>query len=450
MLKQISQILELSTIHAIPNIIRSNNLVLKFLWLFCFIGSSSVCAWFIFNNISKYFQYDVVSKIDIKYETSLIFPVVSICDLNPLTTNESKNYYKQIYRTEYPDFIYLDELMVRLKSNSTNQHLYGKNLIDYIVSCEFLSSQCNLDQDFDSYFDINYGNCIRFNSGTNFKGEKVKQKFVSNTGVWNSLDLEIFIGSSIQNTNIFSKKNGLNILISNSSTDSLYGEGINISPGTSTNVFLNKYSIVKQPYPYSECINDLTSISSHDSECFKKLITFKSTYIYDDCVRMCYQKLLSNNCKCQSAIYGYVYNDSLRKCLLDKSQDKNDSKCMYDNWEKLTKNSSILKECNCPFECEFNGYQYTTSFSEFPTKYYFDFLINKSSFIKKKYSNISYEELKRSVAKIQIFYDDLKQTIVSQEVKIDLGDMVSNIGGTLGLFLGNLFDIYHLKASLIE
>jgi hypothetical protein len=62
-----------------------------------------------------------------------------------------------------------------------------------------------------------------------------------------------------------------------------------------------------------------------------------------------------------------------------------------------------------------------------------------SSFIKKMYSNLSYEEMKQSIAKVEIFYDELKETIISQEIKTSLADLISNIGGILGLFLGNIF-----------
>ena len=52
---------------------------------------------------------------------------------------------------------------------------------------------------------------------------------------------------------------------------------------------------------------------------------------------------------------------------------------------------------------------------------------------------MSYEVMKQSIAKLEIFYDELKEMVISQEVKTSMGDLVSNIGGILGLFLGNIF-----------
>ena len=142
MIKKINQTLESSTIHAIPNIIRTDSLGIKILWLVCFIGSSCICAWFILNTINTYFKHEVVSKIEIKYENPLDFPVVSICNLNPLATNEAKSFAKKIYQDDYPDFIYLEELLLRLKSNDTNRHLFGKNMADIIIDCKFLNNNC--------------------------------------------------------------------------------------------------------------------------------------------------------------------------------------------------------------------------------------------------------------------------------------------------------------------
>ena len=66
------------------------------------------------------------------------------------------------------------------------------------------------------------------------------------------------------------------------------------------------------------------------------------------------------------------------------------------------------------------------------------------SLIKKRLGSLSYSDLKQNVARVQIFYNELKETFISEEIKTKIFDLVSNIGGTLGLFLGLSF------LSLIE
>lgn len=66
-----------------------------------------------------------------------------------------------------------------------------------------------------------------------------------------------------------------------------------------------------------------------------------------------------------------------------------------------------------------------------------------------KTDEISYESLKRNLVRISIFYTDLGYEQNEEMVKTDVIDLVSSIGGTLGLFLGmsflsfvEIFDIF--------
>ena len=103
----------------------------------------------------------------------------------------------------------------------------------------------------------------------------------------------------------------------------------------------------------------------------------------------------------------------------------------------------MKKKCNCPLECETNILSYAYSISEYPTIQNSKFLMNQS-LIKKRLGSLSYTDLKQNVARVQIFYNELKETFISEEIKTQIFDLVSNIGGTLGLFLGLSF------LSLIE
>ena len=43
------------------------------------------------------------------------------------------------------------------------------------------------------------------------------------------------------------------------------------------------------------------------------------------------------------------------------------------------------------------------------------------------------------MAAVRIYYDELRETVINQEAKMSWTDLVSNIGGSLGLFLGMSF-----------
>ena len=86
-----SAYLDASTIHAVPFLVKqSESCAWKSVWLCCFLVSVSGCAWFLNKSVHTYLANEVVSKTDIKYETDLVFPMITICDLNPFATSYAR------------------------------------------------------------------------------------------------------------------------------------------------------------------------------------------------------------------------------------------------------------------------------------------------------------------------------------------------------------------------
>ena len=54
-----------SSIHAIPNIVRSKYYSLKVIFFLCFLASSSLCAWYLITAIQNYLKYETVTNIKI-------------------------------------------------------------------------------------------------------------------------------------------------------------------------------------------------------------------------------------------------------------------------------------------------------------------------------------------------------------------------------------------------
>ena len=55
------------------------------------------------------------------------------------------------------------------------------------------------------------------------------------------------------------------------------------------------------------------------------------------------------------------------------------------------------------------------------------------------YNDNDYELFRSNILKFQIYFDEMKETIISHEIKTQLPDLVASVGGTLGLFLGLSF-----------
>ena len=51
----------------------------------------------------------------------------------------------------------------------------------------------------------------------------------------------------------------------------------------------------------------------------------------------------------------------------------------------------------------------------------------------------TYEDVQKSYYSMAIFYKDMKYTLISEDENYVLADLVSNIGGILGVFIGISF-----------
>ena len=123
--------LEASSIHAIPNIVRTKYSTLKIIWGSCLFVSIGLCGWYLFQIISAYLDNETVTKFQINNVHQLQFPIVSLCNL--------KSFYDQ-------------------------QENKGIGL-DIIKTAFFLENEIVKENEFDTYEDPNYGRCLRFNSG---------------------------------------------------------------------------------------------------------------------------------------------------------------------------------------------------------------------------------------------------------------------------------------------
>ena len=459
-MKLIKSRLSSSSFILLPNLYRSQNDLLKIIWLTLSIISASVCGWLMSRSIMDYYNYDVVTKTEVKYETYFKFPMITICNLNPFTTEYSNEFIRSYLNTSNPDFengFFMSySIFKHIEKNLTDPYLFGRRIDELIIDCSYGSIKCDLKEDFQHYYDLRLGNCYRFNSGKNMNGEKVEQKYAN--ALSNQLNFQLWIGSAQNNNNMFSVDNGLIIDISDS--ENSFSNSVLISPGYTTKISLEKLTIIKKPKPYSNCVNNLNSVDSYDSLIYKKLIVDSQKYNYHSCNLMCFQRYLGDICKCQLDYINLTYFNDMRFCYSNRSLNEQDIKCVNETATYfLNDNQMHLKSCDCPIECEYNFYRCENSISEFPSRKYLSYLL-KSNLIKSMFNNSlndsleTFKFIRENVANIFIMFPYSMQTYITEYAKTQPTDLVSSVGGILGLFLGLSFlsfiEIFDLAIQIIN
>jgi hypothetical protein len=230
-------LIETSTSHGLPNIVRTNRLSIKILWTVCLLAAIGGCSYMVFKSISDYYEHETVTKIEKITELKSRFPTVSICNRDPLTTFKAQMYVENFaFNDSNVNLSTVDNfpnLIQNITRTTRKTLLYAftdkidKTLLGsypQISRCSFNTEECSLN-DFEYYYNIDLGNCIRFNSGKNWTGSA--KPFLENdkTGHKYGLSLILF-AASLENLYSATFSDGLRIFIHNDSITPANSEGI--------------------------------------------------------------------------------------------------------------------------------------------------------------------------------------------------------------------------------
>jgi hypothetical protein len=418
-----------ASFHCYPKLFQQNTTnKARFIWLIFLIIFMSSTIWLISNALFEYFQFETISKIEMVTQNPGQFPTITICNSNSFTTKQAEVLFENVSITHnltktieaWP----LVEMLVandKYFNDSQRQEL-GFNLTQSLFSCTFNAKPCEIS-DFHYVYHFKYGNCFQFNHDM--------KKFSRLPGV--VYGLQLIIG--MLQTNMMSMSKGLVLFIHNQTNPpSLFDNPILLETGKETNVEVKRTFTHNTPRPYSECTDKFES----------ELARFIPIYKQKNCLDLCLQKLISDGCKCFLSAFS-VIDSSLPGCLNMSQYEcigKQFSSYIYEK----------LDYCNeqCPLECDSISYEISTSSLDFPTRNWFNFIFENSTAYIKSFESImnrtlTYESFKESNLALNIFYPSLKYTQLTESPKTSLIDLVSNVGGLLGIFLGfSIFSIVEI------
>ncbi|RNA36501.1 acid-sensing ion channel 2 isoform X1 [Brachionus plicatilis] len=407
--------------------------------------------------VINYLKYEVVTTIKVIEKDSLPFPAVTVCNANPFVSEEGLKYVSSFLEENNLTHIYDSELNnfgekndQEIFSNNTfnrfmvttlskglkteKKKIFSLGLKEILISCMFNLQQCS-ENDWEWYYDYFYGNCHRFNTGKNLKGEKIDIKYTNNAGKYNGLMVELFTGIP-NNHKTLSLTNGAHVFIDDNSFKPITQGGYDVATGFSTNLAIERIKTKLMPQPYSECIQNLDSIDSFDSEYYRKVFRSNLLYRQSDCFEAFQLSEIYKNCSCDEMGNNLVYENN------NTCDTFTEQLCAITITQKLLETNFKQKnKLFCPLECESIRYKVIKSENNYPSESYGNDL-SKTSKIRSLFenrSNISNEELRKNVLAVSVYYEYSEQTEISQSASISWEGLVGIIGGTLGLFLGMSF-----------
>ena len=465
----IEYILTRTSFYGLSNIFRTKFILGKIYWSLIVIICISCVSFTMFVSIKEFLDYEVVTKIQYHSEILPRFPAITVCNQNPFITEYSNQILNKFFnqseiknlqnKSNASQWEKLIELKFLTKTYAFNMISYGeKEKLGYkvnetILRCTFNLVKCDLSE-FEWSYHLLYGNCFTFNSLSN-KIDSAQVKNLSKVGKMYGLQLDLFVGFNQMNYNRMFEQ-GAHIFINNQSEkNNIFGGfndgygGFDASVGFKTNIAIQRLFINKQPSPYSKC-KSIEKIIDYSKQLGQYFMNLNFEYNQEICLTLCYQKFLIEKCQCYEPNLQNL--TKTRPCV-----NLTDFQCMK-NTSFSSQSESYIIECNdlCPPGCQSVKYPLTSSQIDYPSKGFAD-LMKLDPRIQEKFnysSNISYDDLRRSLVSLNIYYDDLGYIRIEEMPKISIIDLGFILYGNIGLFLGlsilSVFEIFEVFFLLLK
>ncbi|XP_046554137.1 acid-sensing ion channel 2-like [Haliotis rubra] len=286
---------------------------------------------------------------------------------------------------------------------------------NFIIDCKMEGFPCS-PKNFTTFVSHKYGNCYTFNAEGN--GKKVVSRF---TGPSHGLSLELYLDQD-EYIAALSPSAGARVLIHpRNSMPFPEDEGISIAPGVSTSVGLRKVDITRLTPPHGVCaemglVEDFYNTNLHTN--YSKL----------SCLKSCYQNLVIKYCHC--AMPGLYVPANITVCNMTNTTVETCSTELPDTQK------AEFQQCDksCPQPCREVRFEKTLSAAQWPSKQYKHHLQSKVQQSNYKFYGSQVEE--EDFARVEVYFEDLLFKEIEQQKAYESQNLISDIGGQLGLWLG--------------
>jgi hypothetical protein len=279
-------------------------------------------------------------------------------------------------------------------------------------------------------------NCYRFNGGKNMSNHSIipirKAKSGRDEGIWL----------------YFYNCNSVYVHNNTQMPSNLYSKGYYIRPGSFNFYDINRVYDQKLELPYNNCYKNVSK-SDYNQTIINYMMLKKIQYSHNECLYLCKNLKFNEVNVCNFSlnsldqdIYSEMYklnNDSIvRKCISAYFKESNDNN---------NNNNNIYCSNYCSYECDtftydINSYSMMTKSSG---------NIDYSESLYNSYGFNSYDNVSNTFFAFIVYYNDLQYTLIKQHPKIELFDLISNVGDTLGLFIGfsfiSLLEVFEILAE---
>ncbi|XP_072508332.1 acid-sensing ion channel 3 isoform X1 [Notamacropus eugenii] len=440
------------TLHGLGHVFGPGGLTLRRgLWAVAVLLSLTAFLYQVADRIEYYGQFHHVTVLDEHESHHLVFPAVTLCNLNPLrrsqiTPNDLHWAGPALLGLEPRDHAdYLKELGQPpappgfMPSATYNlSELYaraGHTMDDMLLDCRYRGRPCGPDN-FTKIF-TRMGQCYIFNSGS----DGAELLSTPKGGAGNGLEIMLTVQQDEylpvwRDSEQTPYEAGIRVQIhSQDEPPTIDQLGFGVAPGYQTFVSCQKQQLLFLPQPWGNCSSVLPDpdfdMGPLDLNPSNPSPGPRSAYSLSGCRHVCETRFLSRKCGCRMM----YMPGSAPICSPQQYKD-----CARPALDSMMKKDTT---CLCPSPCASTRYEKELSMVRIPSR-------ASASYLAQKF-NRSKQYIADNVLVLDIFFEALNYETVEQKKAYEVAALLGDIGGQMGLFIGaSLLTILEILDYLFE
>ncbi|XP_021339184.1 acid-sensing ion channel 5-like [Mizuhopecten yessoensis] len=379
----VQDFLSSATIHGLHKAAANESLIRRCVWIILLMGMITSLSIFTYLELSMYFRYETRTSTHVSKRKHVEFPAVTICNINQVKSSVVDCADLEFLMFHESELSHYAQLPIHRPNNGTSisgddidkcMRAHSHNL-EIFRSCFWEGRQVNCSHIFDASI-TPMGMCFTFN------GVLPQQK-----------------------SRMYGSVGGLRVVID--IEQHLYFFPETLQSGIKK---------ILLPPPHGNCVDQVSDANR---------LTRFHTYSSVACWTECFLNAVLSRCSCRH----YYISGSERLCNHDELVD-----CYVAitdlHVDNLTELVTARNGCQtCPQVCTTYTYDWSLSYAAFGSQFVNERLVNASFFPNKSYISSNFIDL-------TLFYNSLSETVVEEVPAKMLNDIVGNVGGQMGMFLG--------------
>ena len=407
---------ETTSIYGFLQIVNSKNAFQRLFWIILVI----CCNIYLILNIDMFIRsYElktISNKLSLKQDTTPVFPVVVLCNVNIIRNDkivellneiETINRMKGQNSTAKIDFEAITAIHMTIENRIFE---YGTMFDDFFISCKlFAAKNCKMENYWTKFWHPQYGTCFAFNDPFEQKGSQKQLVKVPNVGILGSLEVVLNISQNLYYHPLVHDAGAKLFIGTQGAFYDIQTKGYNLAPGFSHALSIRKKEIYRaDPHQNKACVEDYSFRFPAQAP------QYITKYNIEMCAYFCLATEVMESCNCTYFDTQHFYpnasicDDSSSTCL-ENIQD------MY-----FRREIDCIKKCQPP--CQEKIYLTDLTSLEFPN------LVSKNNYGK--------PDIDKNLMKISIFFNSINVEVWEEMVLYKWENLLADIGGQLGLLSG--------------